>query len=171
MIFQRVLQISMASVVAIATGVSLITAGCASVDRGRGPYGYAEPAAPEFPSRTAEAMPRPVVFKNLLFGNNASTLNADARAVLDDAAAMLRANPNDSLVITGYASDPGSSSYNMVLGARRAEAAKAYLVSKGIAPDRLKIQSAGEEEPAVPNTSSDLRALNRRVVLTYTRGW
>ncbi len=171
MICQRFLQIGIASVVAITTVVSLTMIGCATYDRAPRQYGYvSESAGAVPPAPPAELMSGPIVFKNLLFANNKSNLNPEAKSVLDEAAALLRAHPADSLLITGYASDLGSASYNTQLGLRRAEAVKAYLVGRGIDADRLEVRSAGEAEPAVPNTSSTLRTLNRRVVLTYIKG-
>jgi hypothetical protein len=166
MSYHRISGLGIACLAAIASGAFLMS--CASFEHAPHPYGYvAEPVRmvpPEF-------VPGPIVFNNLMFGNNQSTLNAESKLVLEDAAALLRAHPADSLVITGFASDLGSARYNMQLGLRRAQAAKAYLVTRGISPDRLEVQSAGEGEPAVPNASPALQALNRRVVLEYISGY
>ncbi len=51
------------------------------------------------------------------------------------------------IVVTGHASEPGTDSYNQALGLRRAEAVKAYLVSRGIAAGRIEVASAGRQQP------------------------
>ena len=60
--------------------------------------------------------------------------------------------------------------YNKALSDRRAASVKKYLVSKGIAPDRLTSKGYGMERPIVPNDSEQNRALNRRVQFVRTEG-
>jgi outer membrane protein OmpA-like peptidoglycan-associated protein len=59
----------------------------------------------------------------------------------------------------------GTKAVNLSIGLRRAEAAKAYLVAKGVAAERIRTASKGETEPLVPNTSEENRRKNRRVVM------
>ena len=89
---------------------------------------------------------------------------------LDDIAAALAADPSITDVdITGHADRLGSAKYNMKLSERRANAVRDYLVSKGIAPERLKAYGKGETMPVVTCTDKNRAALikclepNRRV--------
>jgi len=69
------------------------------------------------------------------------------------------------VIVVGHTDSIGSESYNMKLGARRAEAVKAYLISKGIPKDLIYTESKGESQPVADNKTKDGRAKNRRVVV------
>jgi outer membrane protein OmpA-like peptidoglycan-associated protein len=80
----------------------------------------------------------------VLFTQNSVELSPAAKAILDAKVPIFRDNPEMRIVITGFASQPGDSGYNMALGLRRAEATKAYLVGRGVAPVRIEIATKGE---------------------------
>jgi peptidoglycan-associated lipoprotein len=65
------------------------------------------------------------------------------------------------IVITGYASSPGTDTYNMALGMRRATAAKAYLVSQGVGAERIEIATRGENNLLVVGPGEVANAANR----------
>ena len=90
------------------------------------------------------------------------TLSAAAQDVLVSNAAYIQANPGMNIRIEGYCDERGSDEYNLALGQRRALAAKNYLVSLGIDPQRLSVISYGEELPLDPTASEEAYALNRR---------
>lgn len=90
------------------------------------------------------------------------TLTAEARAILDGNASYLQANPDVKVVITGNCDERGSDEYNLALGERRAAAARDYLVSMGIDPQRLSVISYGEEKPLDPAHNEAAWAMNRR---------
>jgi peptidoglycan-associated lipoprotein len=90
------------------------------------------------------------------------TLSAEAQAVLVNNADYLKANPGQKVRIEGHCDERGSDEYNLALGQRRALAAKNFLVSLGIAPERLSIISYGEEMPLDPSGTDAAFALNRR---------
>jgi peptidoglycan-associated lipoprotein len=75
---------------------------------------------------------------------------------------VFRANPSLRIVISGYASKPGTETYNMALGLRRADAAKAYLVSQGVDPSRIEVVTHGEGELAVVGPGKAANTANRR---------
>ena len=75
---------------------------------------------------------------------------------------VFRDNPTMRISIVGFASQPGTSEYNMALGLRRAEAAKAYLVSQGIAQSRIEIATRGEGQLVVEGPGEAADAQNRR---------
>jgi peptidoglycan-associated lipoprotein len=83
-------------------------------------------------------------------------------ANLDRKAAILNANANLQIRISGHADDRGSDEYNLALGNRRAAAAKRYLASKGVADARITIVSFGEERPVAMGADEGSWAQNRR---------
>lgn len=96
------------------------------------------------------------------FEREQSTLDEVAKAILDDKVAIFNANPDMKIVITGYASSPGTETYNMALGLRRANAARDYLISKGVAANRVEIATRGENNLLVEGASDVANAANRR---------
>lgn len=82
--------------------------------------------------------------------------------ILDQKATILQQHPQVRLRIAGHADERGSDEYNMVLGQRRAQAAKAYLERRGIDGSRIDIISYGEERPADPGSNEEAWARNRR---------
>lgn len=96
------------------------------------------------------------------FERDRADLDGVARAILDDKVAIFNANPQMKIVITGYASAPGSDAYNMALGLRRANASRDYLVSKGVAANRIEIATRGEEGLLVEGPSDVANTANRR---------
>lgn len=97
------------------------------------------------------------------FGFNKDHVGRDARNVLDQQAAWMKANPNARVRIFGHADAVGSAAYNKDLGMRRARAVEAYLVTQGVADSRMDtVVSFGEEKLAVASTKRERR--NRRVV-------
>lgn len=100
--------------------------------------------------------------EQIRFAHDQSDLDADAMATLREKVSVFRSNPTMRIVITGFASQPGTASYNMALGLRRAEAAKAYLVSQGIDGDRIEIATRGAGELLVEGPGEAADAANRR---------
>lgn len=96
------------------------------------------------------------------FERDKSDLDEVARAILRDKVAIFNANPAMKIVITGYASSPGTDAYNMALGYRRAQASKAYLVSQGVNGDRIEIATRGENNLLVDGPGEVANAANRR---------
>jgi OOP family OmpA-OmpF porin len=67
------------------------------------------------------------------------------------------------VIAVGHTDNVGGDSYNQRLSVRRAEAVKAYLVSKGIESNRVYTEGKGEKQPVADNKTSEGRAKNRRV--------
>ena len=98
------------------------------------------------------------------FAFDKSTLTDSAKAILDEKVEVFRANPSMTIVIGGYTDVVGTDAYNMALGTRRAQAAKDYIVSKGIAANRIVIESKGERQQ-IPNSAGAAgEAPNRRAI-------
>lgn len=127
----------------------------------------ASPAAPATDSPAARASgDRHLTFEDLYFGLDRASLRPEARKLLDEAVKALKDDPSLRVQIEGHTCSIGTAEYNLVLGQRRADVVKAYLVGKGIAENRLSTASYGEEKPAHDNNTEEGRRLNRRAVLT-----
>lgn len=100
---------------------------------------------------------------NVLFDLNKDKIKPAAQPVLDGIADWLMRNGSVKLLIEGHTDDTGSMGWNQTLSERRAASAKAYLVGKGVAPERISTTGKGETDPFVPNTSAENRSRNRRV--------
>ncbi len=112
------------------------------------------------PASSAEALA--TMREMIYFSNDRSDLSDSAKAILDSKVTVFRANPAMRIVIVGFASEPGTATHNMALGLRRAEAAKAYLVSQGVAPIRIEIATRGEGRLLVEGPGEAADAANRR---------
>jgi outer membrane protein OmpA-like peptidoglycan-associated protein len=98
------------------------------------------------------------------FAFDKSELTDSAKAILNDKVALFRANPDMSIVMVGYTDLIGTDAYNMALGTRRANAAKSYMVDRGIAGARVIIESKGEERPITEAPGIAGQAPNRRAM-------
>ncbi|MGD0484324.1 MAG: OmpA family protein [Gemmatimonadales bacterium] len=112
------------------------------------------------PASSAEALA--TMHEMIYFPNDRAELSDSAKAILDSKVTVFRANPAMRIVIVGFASEPGSAAYNMALGLRRAEAAKAYLVSQGVEPIRIEIATRGAGHLVVEGPGEAADAANRR---------
>lgn len=168
MSFLRFLRISAATVIALTTPLTTFLAGCATKSDGPPPQDpphpilHGDPPPPPPPCDMVHP-----VFNHLLFQQGKAELGPEAKAEADKICAELKAYPKDTVTIEGHTSDTGTPEFNMALGLRRAQAAKAYLVEQGIAGERIEMRSYGETKPAVPNDSPANRKLNQRVAFAY----
>lgn len=89
-------------------------------------------------------------------------LTDDAKSTLVSNAGLLRAAPAVKVLVEGHCDERGSDEYNLALGEKRALATKNYLVSLGVAADRLTIISYGEEKPLDAAHTKEAWAQNRR---------
>lgn len=96
-------------------------------------------------------------------------LSAEKKAELDEKAALMKKYPEIKIICIGHTCDTGTEAVNRRVGFGRAEAAKNYLVGKGIAADRIGLESKGDSEPLVPNTNEENRRRNRRVEIAVNR--
>jgi outer membrane protein OmpA-like peptidoglycan-associated protein len=85
--------------------------------------------------------------------------------VLDEAVNAMREDATLRLTIEGHTCNIGTAEYNLALGDRRANAVRAYLVSRGVSADRLQTISYGEERPKYDNAREETRRLNRRAAM------
>lgn len=101
-------------------------------------------------------------FKKIYFDTDKYKLRPESILVLNDIAQKLTAAPGLNIQVEGHCDSRNTDEYNMVLGQNRADAAKKYLTTKGIADARLTTVSYGERRPAAPNDSPENMQLNRR---------
>ena len=100
----------------------------------------------------------------ILFDTDMFNIDAEDQAALREQASYLSQYPNIRATIEGHCDERGTREYNIALGERRANAAKNYLVSLGVAPDRLSTVSYGKERPAAVGSTEQAWARNRRAV-------
>jgi outer membrane protein OmpA-like peptidoglycan-associated protein len=128
------------------------------------------PPPPPLPPPTPEPTPEPVVKRRIVlrgvnFDFDRADIRPDSRPILDQAVEILRENPGVLVVAEGHTDAMGTDEYNLVLSIRRAEAVFRYLVNRGIAPERVRVEGFGESRPVASNDTEIGRAQNRRVEL------
>lgn len=104
------------------------------------------------------------------FEFDSSLLSAKARKVIEGQVRWLAAHPQImSVTLEGHCDKTGTREYNLALGERRAEQVKRYMISRGIAPERLEVRSYGKERLVNLGDSPEDQAENRRVVVVLTK--
>jgi peptidoglycan-associated lipoprotein len=102
-----------------------------------------------------------MVFKTIYFDFDKSDVRSDARSALGNMADYLKKTPKVKIVIEGNCDELGTEEYNMALGERRALSVRRYLVSLGVAPERMGTVSYGEDRPTDPAHNEKAWMLNR----------
>lgn len=105
---------------------------------------------------------RDSAMKEVYFDFDQYNLDNDDRATLRASAEWLKKNPSARAQIEGHSDERGTNEYNLALAAKRAQAAKDYLVSLGVTENRLSTVSYGEEIPVCRDVTEDCWQKNRR---------
>ncbi|MFT6773513.1 MAG: peptidoglycan-associated lipoprotein [Paracoccaceae bacterium] len=100
----------------------------------------------------------------VFFATDSSSLSGDAQATLRAQAQWLSANPTRSAIVEGHADERGTREYNLALGARRASAARSFLLAEGVDASRLRSVTYGKERPESLCSSESCWSQNRRSV-------
>ena len=104
------------------------------------------------------------------FEYDAATLSDQARAVLEKHALWLQSHRQAKIMVEGHCDERGTVDYNLALGDKRARATRDYLVSLGVAGNRLKTVSLGKERPLDTGATEQAFARNRRAHFVVSRG-
>jgi outer membrane protein OmpA-like peptidoglycan-associated protein len=102
---------------------------------------------------------------NVQFKTGTAVLSAESRNILDHVADVLKKNPHLNFEVAGHTDSTGSYQANVNLSQQRANSVRDYLVSKGVAADRLTAQGYGPDKPVASNDTRQGRRMNRRVEL------
>ncbi len=100
----------------------------------------------------------------VFFDTDSTDLNSSAIATLNQQAEWLQRYPRYTFLIEGHADERGTREYNFSLAARRAQAVRDYLASRGISSNRMRVVSYGKERPVVACPEPGCWAQNRRAV-------
>jgi OOP family OmpA-OmpF porin len=129
----------------------------------------AAPRAAPAPAPAPAAAPQPPAATKVTYAADAffdfdkSVLKPEGRAKLDDLVGKVKDINLEVIIAVGHTDSVGTDAYNQRLSVRRAEAVKAYLVSKGIEKNRVYTEGKGEKQPVADNKTAEGRAKNRRV--------
>ncbi|AQS87390.1 peptidoglycan-associated lipoprotein Pal [Neoasaia chiangmaiensis] len=147
-----------------ALGLAVVLAACSS-DKNTGATTGAGASAQETgaaPGSEADLVAN--VGDRVFFELNQNSLSDDAKATLDKQAAWLARYPQVSVQIAGNCDDRGTEEYNIALGQRRANAARDYLVAKGVSPSRLSTISYGKDRPTADGDDEQSWSQNRNAI-------
>lgn len=143
-----------------------------AMDADTEPASAPAPAVSEAPSVTTPVVETPVAtparitaaqLEPVYFNYDSHELSAQARLALERNAALFRQESGFAVTIEGHCDERGSDEYNLALGEQRSTTVKNYLVNLGVAAERLKVISYGEERPAVAGNNEAAWSQNRRV--------
>ena len=153
----------------------LVLAACTNPDRfgasgagGAGGNGAIVPGSANDP--TSVAYFNQTIGDRVLFAVDQSTISDEGRITLDGQANWLSENGDFTAIIEGHADEQGTREYNVALGARRANAVREYLVSRGVAESRLRTVSYGKERPIEICSTEACYQKNRRAVTVLASG-
>ncbi|MCZ2460794.1 MAG: OmpA family protein [Chitinophagales bacterium] len=109
-----------------------------------------------------------VILKNIFFDVNKYDLKPESQVELDKLVQLLTDNPTLKVEISGHTDNTGTTADNLVLSNNRAKSVVNYLISKGIAANRLTYKGYGESQPIADNKTNEGRAQNRRTEMKVT---
>ena len=128
------------------------------------------PPVVEAPTPAPTPLPAPVPSSekvsysaDAFFDFDKAVLKPAGKSALDELTSKLGSMNLEVIIAVGHTDSVGTDAYNQRLSVRRAEAVKAYLVSKGIERNRVYTEGKGEKQPVADNRTKEGRAKNRRV--------
>lgn len=115
------------------------------------------------------ALDKAYVLKSVLFDKTEFVLSDEAKQWLKKLYGRLRNDPSLFLTIHAHTDNDGGEDYNKNLSQQRADAVAAYLVSLGLAEDRIRTMGHGDEDPVAENTSLEGKQKNRRAEVVLSK--
>ncbi len=107
--------------------------------------------------------------EDIHFPFDQATLTDEARGTLEKHALWLQNHREAKVLVEGHCDERGTAEYNLALGDKRARAARDYLLSLGVAAERLTAVSYGKEKPLDPASSEEAWTKNRRAHFSVSR--
>jgi peptidoglycan-associated lipoprotein len=120
--------------------------------------------------RAEQAASAAAGLRDVFFGYDSWTIPEDGRQALTRDAEWLKSNPSALVKVEGHCDERGTSAYNLVLGEKRAKAARNYLVELGVSANRLSVVSYGKERPSCNEHAESCYQQNRRGHLAVKAG-
>ncbi|HEY0489248.1 MAG TPA: OmpA family protein [Telluria sp.] len=125
-----------------------------------------EPAPAVAPAPAPVPVSEKVTFAaEALFDFDKAVLKPEGKQALDALASKVQGMETEVMIAVGHTDSIGSDAYNQKLSLSRAEAVKAYIVSKGLTASRVYTEGKGETQPVADNATAEGRAKNRRVAV------
>lgn len=129
-----------------------------------------KPAGGLVSDQTSAAYFQQAIGDRVLFLVDQATLTEVGRSTLVAQADWMSLNTDYQAIIEGHADEQGTREYNIALGARRADAAREFLISRGVAGNRLRVVSYGKERPLEICSDESCYSKNRRAVTVLSGG-
>ena len=120
--------------------------------------------------RAEQAASAAAGFRDVFFGYDSWTISEDGRQALSRDADWIKSNPSALVKVEGHCDERGTVAYNLVLGEKRAKAARNYLVELGVGANRLSVVSYGKERPSCTEHAESCYQQNRRGHLVVKTG-
>ncbi|MCW2273154.1 peptidoglycan-associated lipoprotein Pal [Rhodoblastus acidophilus] len=167
-------QLKLAGVIAVAVALGACSKNPTDLDglngsgAGRSGVGGVGAAGAASPGSTQDFVVN--VGDRIFFDSDSSEINGSGQATLDKQARWLNQYASYAFTVEGHADERGTREYNFALGARRAEATKNYLISRGVSAARIKTISYGKERPVAVCDDISCWSQNRRAVTVLKPG-
>lgn len=107
------------------------------------------------------------ILNNIFFDTAKWDLKSESTAELDKLVALLKANPDLPIEISGHTDDVGKEVENLLLSQKRAKSVLEYIAQKGVNISKIKAEGYGKTRPYLPNSSEENRKLNRRIEVKF----
>ena len=107
------------------------------------------------------------ILNNIFFDTAKWDLKSESTVELDKLVALLKANPDLPIEISGHTDDVGKDNDNLILSQKRAKSVVDYLAQKGVNVLKIKAEGYGKNRPYLPNSSDENRKLNRRIEVKF----